>query len=59
MPWCRFEEITHARAHAGLGVSLFGICLYAERGVLMFQKKWYESEIKYLEQQIALLERDA
>jgi hypothetical protein len=35
------------------------VCLYAERGVLMFQKKWYESEIKYLEQQIALLERDA
>jgi hypothetical protein len=32
--------------------------LYFQHGVLTFQLMWYESEIKYVDEQIAKLERD-
>ncbi|MGC2029245.1 MAG: hypothetical protein WA642_04455 [Steroidobacteraceae bacterium] len=44
-----------------LELLVIGICrlwLYIQRGVLTFQVKWYESEIKYIDKRIAQLERE-
>lgn len=34
------------------------VWLYIQRGILIFQGKWYESQIKYLDKRIAQLERE-